>query len=83
MEKSGYPMLTLAHRSMGLPKAPLIPAYSRSAPAHDNILLIRMMCHGCTLHLMWKASLPANLVMYLLAAIRAASNALEETCSLN
>jgi L-lactate utilization protein LutC len=32
---------------------------------------------------MWKASLPANLVMYLLAAIRAASNALEETCSLN
>ena len=81
MEYKGWPILTLAHFSMGFPKAPLIPAWSLSAPAQESILLILMMCQGCTLHLMWKPSLPAFLDMYLLAAIRAASRALEEIYS--
>ena len=52
-----------------------------SAPAQDNILLILTMWKGWTLTLKWKASLPAVLTMYLLAQIRAASRASDESCS--
>jgi hypothetical protein len=36
-----WPMFTRATRPLGLPKAPRIPVCNLSAPAHDNILLIR------------------------------------------
>jgi len=71
------PMSTRAALPSALPKAPLIPAWSLSAPAHESILLILSTCHGWTLHLKWKASLETNLIMFLLAAIRAASSASE------
>ncbi len=80
-DMSGWPMLTRATVPNGLPKAPLIPVCRRSAPAHDNILLIRMTWNGCTRILMWKASLPMVLTRYLLAQIRAASRASDESCS--
>ena len=53
----------------------------RSAPAHDNILLIRVMWYGCTRTRRWNASFPAVLTTYLLAQIRAASSASDESCS--
>ena len=40
-----------------------------------------MTWNGCTLTRMWKESLPEVLVTYLLAQIRAASSASEESCS--
>lgn len=46
-----------------------------SAPAQDNILLIRMTWKGCRRMRMWKPSLPQVFTMYLLAQIRAASRA--------
>ena len=52
-----------------------------SAPAHDNILLIRMTWKGCTRIRMWKASLPQFLTKYLLAQIRPASKASDDSCS--
>lgn len=48
-----------------------------SAPAHDNILLMRMTWKGCSRMRMWKPSLPQVFTMYLLAQIRAASRAVE------
>lgn len=42
MDRRIWPMLTRATVPLGLPKAPRIPVWRRSAPAHDNILLIRM-----------------------------------------
>ena len=36
-----WPMFTRATRPLGLPKAPRMPVWRRSAPAHDNILLMR------------------------------------------
>lgn len=36
-----WPMLTRATVPFGLPKAPRMPVCSLSAPAHDNILLMR------------------------------------------
>ncbi len=53
----------------------------RSAPAQDNILLMRMTWKGWTRTLKWKESLPEVLVTYLLAQIRAASRASLESCS--
>ena len=53
----------------------------RSAPAQLNILLILMTWNGCTLTRMWKESLPEVLVTYLLAQIRAASSASDDSCS--
>merc|ERR1719481_865670 len=49
----GCPMLTRAQTPWGLPKAPLIPVWSLSAPAHDNILLILRTWKGWTRILMW------------------------------
>lgn len=48
-----------------------------SAPAQDNILLMRMTWKGCRRMRMWKPSLPQVFTMYLLAQIRAASRATE------
>src|SRR5450830_2002703 len=67
------PISTLADLPYGFPKAPLIPCWSLSAPAQESILLILRTCQGWTLILMWKASLPALVVIYLLEAILAAS----------
>lgn len=50
-----------------------------SAPAHDNILLMRMTWKGCRRMRMWKPSLPQVFTMYLLAQIRAASRAEKTT----
>ena len=80
-ERRTCPIATLAQVPCGLPKAPLIPVWSLSAPAHESILLIRRTWKGWTLTLKWKASFPANLAMYLLQAIRAASRASLETFS--
>ena len=41
-----WPMLTRATRPLGFPKAPRIPVCSLSAPAHDNILLMRTTWKG-------------------------------------
>jgi len=76
-----WPMLTRATVPLGLPQAPRMPVCRRSAPAQDNILLIRMTWNGCTRTRRWNASLPAILVMYLLAQIRRASRASDEICS--
>ncbi len=76
-----WPIATRAQTPCGLPYAPLMPVCKRSAPAHDNILLIRNTWKGCTRTRKWNASLPAYLVMYLLQAIRAASRASLETFS--
>lgn len=51
------------------------PASHLSAPAQDNILLMRMTWKGCRRMRMWKPSLPQVFTMYLLAQIRAASRA--------
>lgn len=71
----------LPRRTWGLPKAPRMPVCSRSAPAHESILLMRSTWKGCTRMRRWKASLPANLTMYLLPAMRAASSASLDTFS--
>ena len=52
-----------------------------SAPAHDNILLIRSTWKGCSRIRIWKASLPAVFTKYLLQQIRPASRASDESCS--
>ena len=52
-----------------------------SAPAHDNILLIRTTWNGCKRIRMWKASFPQYFTMYLLAQMRPASRASAESCS--
>jgi hypothetical protein len=59
------------------PRCPLAraPVCSRSAPAQESILLMRSTWKGCTRTRRWKASLPARVLMYLLAAMRAASSA--------
>lgn len=75
------PMLTRATHPYGFPQAPRIPCCNLSAPAHDNILLIRTMWKGWALTLKWKESFPEVLTMYLLQQIRAASKASEEICS--
>ena len=80
-ERRTWPMATLAQVPCGLPKAPLMPVWSLSAPAHESILLIRRTWKGCTLTLKWNASFPANFDMYLLHAIRAASKASLDTFS--
>ncbi len=76
-----WPMATRAQVPRGLPNAPRMPCCSRSAPAHESILLMRRTWYGCTRMRMWKDSLPAFFTMYLLAAIRAASSASEPTFS--
>nr|PNR31115.1 hypothetical protein PHYPA_027432 [Physcomitrium patens] len=75
------PIFTRAQTPRGFPKAPRIPVCSLSAPAHDNILLIRSTWYGCTRIRRWNESFPANLVMYLLQAMRAASSASLDTFS--
>merc|ERR1712170_140646 len=80
-EIRGSPMFTRATKPCGLPKAPRIPVWSLSAPAHDNILLILTTWNGCGRILMWKVSLPTFLTRYLLAQIRPASRASAESCS--
>merc|ERR1719436_82277 len=42
-----WPILTRAAVPYDFPKAPRIPVESRSAPAHDNVLLIRNTWKGC------------------------------------
>lgn len=74
-------MLTRATVPLGLPQAPRIPVCSLSAPAHDNILLMRTTWYGWARTRRWKPSLPAILTRYLLAQIRAASRASELSCS--
>lgn len=64
-----------------MPQAPRMPVCSLSAPAQDNILLMRITWKGCTRMRKWKESLPEVLVTYLFAQIRAASRASDETCS--
>merc|ERR1719310_2714143 len=49
--------------------APRIPVCNLSAPAHDNILLIRVTWYGWHLIRRWKDSFPMFLVMYLLAQL--------------
>ena len=53
----------------------------RSAPAQDNILLIRITWNGCKRTRRWKASLPQDFTRYLLAQMRPASSASEDICS--
>ena len=76
-----WPMLTRATVPLGLPQAPRIPVCSLSAPAQDNILLIRTTWNGWARTRRWKPSLPVCLTRYLLAQIRAASRASELSCS--
>lgn len=76
-----WPMLTRATVPLGLPQAPRIPVCSLSAPAHDNILLMRTTWKGWARTRRWKPSLPECLTRYLLAQIRAASRASELSCS--
>lgn len=52
-----------------------------SAPAHDNILLMRTMWKGWGRTRMWNASLPQCFTRYLLQQIRPASSASEDSCS--
>lgn len=52
-----------------------------SAPAHDNILLIRITWNGCNLIRIWNWSLPQCFTRYLLQQIRPASRASELSCS--
>ena len=52
-----------------------------SAPAHDNILLILLTWKGRSRTRKWKASFPQFLTRYLLAQIRPASRASDESCS--
>lgn len=54
-----------------------------SAPAQDNILLMRMTWKGCRRMRMWKPSLPHVFTMYLLAQIRAASRATQSEIQFN
>merc|ERR1719214_56939 len=56
-----------------LPQAPRMPVCKRSAPAHESILLIRRTWNGCGRTRMWKKSFPPSVIMYLFAAMRAAS----------
>jgi len=77
----GCPMCTRATVPWALPKAPLIPVWSLSAPAHDNILLILLTWKGWHRTRKWKASFPQFLTRYLLAQIRPASRASEDSCS--
>lgn len=58
-----------------------MPVWSLSAPAQDSILLIRTTWYGWARTRMWNESLPEVLTTYLLAQIRAASRASEESCS--
>lgn len=58
-------MLTRATVPLGLPQAPRIPVCNLSAPAHDNILLIRTTWYGCARTRRWKLSLPPTLTRYL------------------
>ena len=74
-------MDTRAATPCGLPYAPRIPVCKRSAPAHDNILLMRNTWNGCKRTRRWKPSFPALVTMYLFAAIRPASIASEPICS--
>ena len=46
MDIMTWPMWTLATVPWGFPKAPCIPVWSLSAPAQDNILLMRMTWKG-------------------------------------
>ena len=101
-ESKIWPMFTRATVPLGLPQAPRIPVCNLSAPAHDNILLIRTTWYGWARTRRWKPSLPATLTRYLgfesqswfalcnilggsraylLAQIRAASRASEDSCS--
>lgn len=54
-----WPISTRAETPMGFPKAPRMPVWSLSAPAHVSILLWRSTWKGCTRTRRWKASLPA------------------------
>lgn len=60
-----WPMLTRATTPFGLPKAPRIPVWSLSAPAHDNILLMRTTWKGWARTRRWKPSFPVVLTRYL------------------
>jgi len=70
-ERRIWPMLTRATRPLGLPKAPRMPVCSLSAPAHDNILLMRTTWYGWARTRRWKASLPAVLTRYLYQCLSA------------
>ena len=64
-ESKIWPMFTRATVPLGLPQAPRIPVCNLSAPAHDNILLIRTTWYGWARTRRWKPSLPATLTRYL------------------
>ena len=81
MDMMGCPMCTRATVPWGFPNAPLIPVWSLSAPAHDNILFILRTWNGWSLILMWNWSLPHLFTIYLLAQMRAASRASLLNCS--
>lgn len=74
-------MLIRATLPMALPQAPRIPDESLSAPAHESVLCARMVWWGWARTRRWNESLPEFLTTYLLAQIRAASSASEESCS--
>ena len=64
-ERRIWPMFTRATVPLGLPQAPRIPVWSLSAPAHDNILLMRTTWYGWARTRRWKPSFPATLTRYL------------------
>lgn len=81
MERMICPMLIRATFPMALPQAPRIPDDSLSAPAHESVLWARMTWWGWARTRRWNESLPEVLTTYLLAQIRAASRASDESCS--
>src|ERR1700749_300601 len=62
-------MLTRATLPFGFPKAPRIPVCSLSAPAQDNILLMRMTWYGWARTRRWKPSFPAIFTRYLMVQV--------------
>lgn len=60
-----WPILTRATVPFGFPHAPRIPVCNLSAPAQDNILLIRTTWYGWARTRRWNPSLPADLTRYL------------------
>ena len=61
-----WPMFTRATLPLGFPKAPRMPVCSLSAPAHDNILLMRMTWYGWARIRRWNPSFPAIFTRYLM-----------------
>lgn len=66
MLKRIWPILTRATVPFGFPKAPRMPVCSLSAPAHDNILLMRTTWYGWARTRRWNASFPPAFTIYLM-----------------